>query len=69
MAGWGGFFGKIADQFQGRIERLKNERVRLIVDRDRLMKGDCTVEVAKKVSKIDARIKEIDNILINNAKD
>lgn len=29
MAGWGNFFGKIADQFQGRIERLKNEKANL----------------------------------------
>lgn len=69
MAGWGNFFGKIADQFAGRIERLKNERVKLIADRDKLMRGDCTIEVASKVSKIDARIKEIENILVNNAKD
>ncbi len=26
MAGWGDIFGKIAQQFQGRIERLKNEK-------------------------------------------
>lgn len=69
MPGWGNVFSKIADQFAGRVERLKNERVKLIVERDRLMKLECTTVVANKVSVIDKRLDEIDNILVNNAKD
>lgn len=69
LDGIGKVLGKVADQLQGRIERLKNERVKLIVERDRLMKLECTTEMANKVSTIDKRLKEIDEILINNAKD
>lgn len=69
MAGWGDIFGKIGQQFQSRIERLKNERVNLIVERERLYKLECTGEVAKKIAKIEVRISQIDDILINNAKD
>lgn len=69
MAGWGGFLGKIAEQFQGRVERLKNERAKLVKEQLDLEMKPCTAEVTVRYGKIVQRIKEIDEILRNNAKD
>ena len=70
MAGWGNFFGKIADQFQGRIERLKNEEKRLEKERkDIQATGISNERNNTRIAKIDVRLTEINNILKNNAKD
>lgn len=69
MSGWGQFFGKLADQFGGRIERLKNERMRIIDEREILMSKPISISGARRVSAINDRISEINSILANNSKD
>ena len=69
MAGWGDFLGKFSQQFQGRIERLKNEKINLEKELVALKKKDSTAINAYKAEKIEKRIEEINTILINNAKD
>lgn len=59
MAGWGNFFGKIADQFQGRIERLKNEERKLINEQKKLMSMVRTPTGDARVAAIDNRLREI----------
>lgn len=67
--GWGTFLGKVAEQFQGRIERLKNEMARLIKEHDLIINSAMNESKALRVQKINKRIEEIDEILRNNAKD
>lgn len=68
MAGWGQLFGKIADQFQGRTERLKNEKTRLENERnDILAKKSYSAIDTKRLSTIDLRVREIARILANAA--
>jgi len=70
MAGWGTFFGKVSEQFQGRIERLTNERASLIRKRNDLEnKKNKTVLEDREYNKICKRIDEIDELLRNKAKD
>jgi hypothetical protein len=69
MSGWGNFFGKIADQFSGRIERIKNEKVRLENERKILISKEFSASGSRRVIAIDARLLEINNILGNSAKD
>lgn len=69
LDGLGKVFGKIADQVQGRVERLKNEREKLNKEKDDLEGRVCTPESAARVTKIKARIDEIDAILRNKAVD
>lgn len=67
--GIGKALGKIADQFQGRVERLKNEKAKKQAELDTLLAQKCTDETAKKASKLMERIREIDAILVNKASD
>lgn len=63
-------FGKIADQFQGRIERLKNEKDGLNAERDEIFgRKPITGRDADRLSAIDKRVAEIKSILGNDAKD
>jgi len=69
MAGWGGFFGKIADQFQGRIERLKNEKERLLNERSKIFTLPADIDSAARVVSIDSRLREINQIINTKASD
>ena len=69
LDGFGKMFGKIADQFQGRVERLKNERAKKKEELNTLLAQACTDENAKKACKLRARIDEITTILENKAND
>jgi len=75
MAGWGDLVGKIAQQFQGRIERLKNEKAKLEIERRTLeiFKMDINKpEDRKKATRLGViidRIAIIDRLLGNQAKD
>lgn len=69
MAGWGTFLGKIAEQFQGRVERLKNEKVSLINERKFIMSKEFSASGSRRVAAIDDRLQAIEAILSNNAKD
>lgn len=66
MSGIFNVLGKIADQFQGRTERLKNERDRLIKERKNILKGDCNEKTSIRLVAIDNRIDEL-NVLLGNA--
>ncbi len=69
MSGWGQLFGKIADQFQGRVERLKNEREKLLNEREELFKKDFTAIIGNRVIAVDKRLQEIETILRNKTSD
>lgn len=69
MAGWGDFFGKISQQFQGRVERLKNEKERLLNERKTIMDSLFTDKSARRVLDIDARVRQINEALSNKATD
>jgi uncharacterized protein (UPF0335 family) len=70
--GWEGIgtlFGKVAQQFQGRIERLKNEREKLLKEINEIESRPPTADSLIVATKKWNRVKEIDSILITNAKD
>lgn len=73
MAGWGNLFGKIADQFQGRIERLKNEKAKLEREQDEIKRLNLDInkqedrKKAERLSWICNRINVIDGLLSNKA--
>lgn len=69
MAGWGNFFGKIAEQFQGRIERLKNEKEKLIDERKILTSKEYSASSSRRVVVIDDRLHELDILIENAARD
>lgn len=69
MAGWSDLFGKVAQQFQSRIERLKNEDAKLEKEKKEILSHPCTDAGAKRVTAINARRDEIATILKNKAAD
>jgi hypothetical protein len=69
LEGIGKIFGKVADQVQGRIERLKNEREGLLNERKKLMDGDVNAKSMSRVVAIDNRLQQIETILANKATD
>lgn len=75
MAGWGNLFGKIADQFQGRIERLKNEKIKLEGERNEIQRINMDInnsehrKKAARLSVIVDRIAVIDKLLTSKASD
>ena len=62
-------FGKIADNTQGRIERLKNEKNALKKELDELTSQEWTFNRASRARCILARMRDIDDIMQNNAHD
>ena len=60
---------KISQQFQGRIERLKNERCELNKQLAKLGDHDSTISTAIKKAKILVRLDQLNDIIGNNAKD
>lgn len=69
LEGIGKVFGKVADQVQGRVERLKNEKQRLENERKILTSKEYSASGSRRVVVIDKRLLEIDAILVNNAHD
>ena len=69
MAGWGDLVGKIAQQFQGRVERLKNEREALLNERKKLIDGDCTARASNRIIIINTRLQQIETALSSKASD
>ena len=68
--GWGAFFGgigKLIDKLpiQGRIERWKNELDNLTKEREKLLKGSCDDEKAKRLGVITERIAYLNQLLRN----
>lgn len=69
MAGWGDLFGKIAQQFPGRIERLKNEKEELLNERQILMSKIFSASASRRVAIIDQRVRAINSALASKASD
>lgn len=69
MAGWGDVFGKIAQHFQGRIERLKNEKASLEDEKKFLQSKEFSASGSRRITAIDDRLRVIDTILANKAND
>lgn len=69
LDGLGKVFGKIADQFQGRTERLKNEKQRLLNERKEILDRTVTTGAIDRLRNIDNRVSDINYILANAAKD
>ena len=67
--GIGKVIGKISDQVQGRIERLKNEKVSLINERKYLMEKPKTSTTINRILAIDDRLSEVSSILENKSSD
>lgn len=70
--GWDGIgtlLGKISTFIPGRIEKIKNEKERLISERSSLLSKEFSVANAKRIVSIDGRVQQINSILGNNAKD
>jgi len=67
--GWGTFLGKISTFFPGRIEKLKNERQRLMEERDQLLSGRSDAKKATRLEWATARIFAIDGLLASKASD
>lgn len=70
--GWGGIatvLGKLSTFIPGRIEKIKNERERLVNEKKILQSKEWSATAARRVPVIDKRVREIDAILRNNAKD
>ncbi|GEM_PF-6150389 len=68
MSGIFNVLGKIADQFQGRTERLKNERERLTKEKQMLLKGVSNEKTSARLLAIDNRIDELNSLLANIAR-
>jgi hypothetical protein len=66
---WGKVAAKIAEQVQGRIERLKNERADLIKERQAIYDGPYSEKSSNRVYAINDRIDRIDGMLRSNAHD
>lgn len=69
LEGLGKVFGKVSDQFQGRIERLKNEKERLLNERKKIMDVTITTKSVDRVAAINYRLQQIEAILTNKASD
>ena len=61
--------GKISTYIPGRIEKLKNERESLTIERNKLLKGKFNEDKATRVKWIDSRIDAINQLLSNKASD
>ena len=71
LDGIGLALGKISQQFQSRIERLKNEKRKLNEEKELIVskRSPLYARDLDRVLAIDKRVAEIKSILENNAKD
>jgi hypothetical protein len=74
--GWSNFFGGIGKLIEkgstywpGRIEKLKNERAKLLKEQEGLRREVWNVEKGKRMDRIHARLDELEQLLSNCAKD
>ena len=67
--GIGKVIGKVADNIQGRVERLKNEKERLINERKEIMCNPPNAKSTDRVVAIGKRLCEIETIISNKASD
>ena len=69
LDGLGKIFGKVADQFQGRIERLRNEKTKLLQERHEILKQPVTPRSSDRVMRIDFRVQQLNEALGAKAAD
>mgnify|MGYP001613984134 CR=1 FL=1 len=75
LEGIGKVLGKVADNFQGRIERLKNEKAKLERERDEIKKLNLDItkaedrKKAERLSDVYNRINVINGLLTTKASD
>lgn len=71
LDGLGKILGKVSDQFQGRIERLKNEKTKLTEEKRSILANNAPITGRQldRVLAIDKRVAEIRSILENNARE
>jgi hypothetical protein len=70
--GWDGIgtlLGKLSTFVPGRVEQMKNERERLLNERNILTSKQFSASGSRRIVAIDGRVQQIDNILRNTAKD
>lgn len=67
--GVGALVGKVVTFIPGRIEGLKDEKQRLIDERDKILSQKITARGNDRLIAIDLRVSQINGILSNNAKD
>lgn len=65
----GKLISKVVDNTQGRIERLKNEKVRLEIEKSSIVVQDYNIFRRNRLVNIHKRLRAIDEILANNAHD
>lgn len=69
LEGLGKVFGKVADQFQGRIERLKNEKEKLLNERQKILSSVCDDRTSGRLIVINTRLCQINQALGSKASD
>ena len=69
IGGFGTLAGKIAEQFQSRMERNKNEYDKLIKEKSDIMRLPQNDSNTKRLDAINRRIDELEQFFKNNAKD
>ncbi len=69
LDGIGKLIGKIADNVQGRVERLKNEKIKLLEKRHALMQKPSSLRNVDMLNTIDIRLYQINATLGNKATD
>lgn len=67
--GWGTFLGKLSTFIPSRVEQLKNEKARLLDERTSLSEKDCNDVASRRLTIINGRVREINEILGNKATD
>lgn len=69
LDGIGSLIGKVTQWIPGRIEALKNERERLINEKKFLESREFSASGSRRIIAINDRLRQIDQVLINSAKD
>lgn len=67
--GIGAVIGKVTQWIPGKIEALKNEKERLLNEREILTSKTFSASGSRRVIAIDTRLQQINTILQNNARD
>ena len=67
--GWGSVLGKIFTFIPGRVERLKNERDRLVQEKTELLRGRANATRVARVQELTDRIAALDLKLRNKTQD
>ena len=69
IASWGKVFEKLSTFIPGRVEKLKNEKERLLKEKAELLKETHTDEKGRRLVSVNSRLDDIDKLLSNKATD